>query len=48
LLLKNGKTTTILYVQTVTSIVALKADLFEALHEDTRTPALQLAGELPK
>jgi hypothetical protein len=48
LLLKHGKTTTFLYAQASTSIVALKANLFDALHEHTRTHALQLAGELPK
>jgi hypothetical protein len=48
LLLKNGKTTTFLYPQASTSIVALKADLFEALHEHTRKHTLQLAGVLPK
>jgi hypothetical protein len=48
LLLKNGKTTTFLYPQASTSIVALKADLFEALHERTRKHTLQLARELPK
>jgi hypothetical protein len=48
LLLKNGKTTTFLYAQASTSIVALKADLFEALHEHTRKHTLQLTGELPK
>jgi hypothetical protein len=48
LLLKNGKTMTFPYAQASTSTVALKVDLFEALHEHTHTYALQLAGELPK
>jgi hypothetical protein len=48
LLLKNGKTTMFLYAEGSRSIVALKADLLEALHEHTRTHALQLAGVLPK
>jgi hypothetical protein len=39
---------TFLYAQASTSTVALKVDLFEALHEHTHTHALQLAGELPK
>jgi hypothetical protein len=48
LLLKNGKTTTFLYTQASTSIVALEADLFEAVHERARKHTLQLARELPK
>jgi hypothetical protein len=48
LLLKNRKSTTFPYPQASTSIVALKADLFEALHERTRKHTLQLAREMPK
>jgi len=46
--LKNGKTTTFLYAQASTPIVALKADLFEALHEHSRKHTLSLAGGLPE